>query len=473
MSFLQRFQSSLESLSPLPGKTTYVIAYSGGVDSHVLLHCCHKLGLSIRAVHIHHGLQELADDWVIHCKNTCDDLKIPLETIYIDAAKKKGQSPEESARIARYTAIQNNLQQGDCLLTAQHLNDQAETFLLQLFRTSASAGLAAMPSSKLIGNNYHLRPFLTFSRHEIETYAEANSLQWMEDPSNKDDNFDRNFIRNNLIPLLKNRWPETVEQLATVAGLQSSSHQVQADMAAIDLANTIVMRERLTTPSKIEQNIKSWVYDVVSVLSISALNQLSTPRLLNVLRYWIKQTMDVLSVTGIVSKSSPKRKLLFEIVQSLINSQQDSNPVIVLSGYELRRYQDNLYLLKKKPSLTEHSDTFRSINWQPSLKSILPVLNRNIIATKTVGRGLKGYLLHEKLKVSFRKGGEQFHPVGRRHSQSLKKLFQEASVPPWERDAIPLLYWQDELIAVVGVWVSNHFAAGEGESGWVIEFEGL
>jgi tRNA(Ile)-lysidine synthase len=426
-------------------------------------------------VHIHHGLQSVADDWVLHCQKICDELNIPLDIIYVDATKQPRQSPEESARIVRYAALQENLKEGDCLLTAQHLNDQAETFLLQLFRTASSAGLAAMPSSKHIGNHFHLRPLLFFSRDDIETYADEHSLNWIEDPSNQDDRFERNFIRRKLLPLLKSRWPESVEQLVTVANLQSSNLQVLEDMAAIDLANVVIF----PGANGKQQLNRSWKYDVVSVLSIAKLRHLSSARLLNVLRYWVKQ-----KAVNPVAKISPTRKLLLEINKTIIHSVQDAAPVIVFSDYEYRKYQDNLYLLKAK----SHTDKglLSELEWSPSQALFLPALNRRFRAVKNSGvtsrtvkssavmssdRGLKNELLDEQLKISFRQGGEQFHPAGRDRSQSLKKLLQEANIFPWERDNIPLLYWQDELIAVVGLWVAKSYVAGEGESGWSVVVE--
>jgi tRNA(Ile)-lysidine synthase len=458
MSFLKRFQTSLESLYPLAENANYVIAYSGGVDSHVLLHCCSKLDIPVRAVHVHHGLQSAADDWVVHCQAICDALNIQLDIVYVDAGKKLGQSPEEAARCARYEALRMNLQQADCLLTAQHLNDQAETLLLQLFRAAGSAGLASMPSSKRLGHHMHLRPLLTFSRQEIVDYATENALHWMEDPSNQDVQFDRNFIRKNLLPLMENRWPEIAQQLSTVAGLQSDNLQVLEDIAAIDLANSIRLPEY---PAEICS------YNIVSVISISPLEQLSSARLLNVLRHWVKQFTKMQSASYLLSKSSPTRNLLVEIEKTLINSQQDANPVIVFSGFECRRYQSDLYLLKLKSPEFEKKD----LDWNPSQAIILPVCNSRIKAVERSGEGLKNFLRHENLTITFRQGGEQFHPAVRRHSQSLKKLFQEANIPPWERENIPLLYWGDELIAVIGLWVSRQYAAVENEPGWAIEID--
>jgi len=183
MSFLKRFQSSLESLYDLPVGSKYVIAYSGGIDSHVLLYCCAKLKLPVRAIHIHHGLQDVADEWVDHCRNICEQLDIYLDVVSVDAKQQDGQSPEESARNARYAALHDNLQDCDCLITAQHQNDQAETLLLQLFRTASAAGLSAMPERKQLGGCLHIRPLLSFLRVEIEVFAKENRLHWIEDQS--------------------------------------------------------------------------------------------------------------------------------------------------------------------------------------------------------------------------------------------------------------------------------------------------
>ncbi len=452
MSFVKRFQIALESLHLPPENASYVVAYSGGIDSHVLLFCCQQLNLPVRAIHVHHGLQNVADDWVTHCQHICQTLKISLDVVYVNAKKKKGQSPEETARRVRYLALQSNLNKGDCLLTAQHLNDQAETLLLQLFRTASTAGLSAMPAQKWLAKNTQLRPLLSFSRKEIEAFAEENKLNWVEDPSNQDVSYDRNFIRKNVVPLLKGRWPKITEQLSTVARLQANNLQVLEDMAAIDLANLI------TVP--VYQKSRAF-YKTISVLSITQLKELSLARQLNVLRYWIIKADNNSS-----TKTSPTRNLLEEIDNSLINSMQDANPVIKFSGFEIRKFKNGLYLLKAKGEIAG-SDLEKKMIWKPQSSVIIPVLNIQIKSSDSVGEGLSRHLLNESLTIAFRKGGEHFHPVGRQHSQSLKKLLQEANVPPWERNLIPLLYFNDELVAVLGLWVSQQFAVGEGENGWL------
>ena len=460
MSFLERFQTSLKSLYQLPADACYVVAYSGGIDSHVLLYCCRQLKLPVRAVHIHHGLQSIADDWVEHCHDICSALDVPLDVVYVEVQQKRGQSPEEAARNARYQALENNLQHNDCLLTAQHLNDQAETLLLQLFRTGNAAGLSAMRPRRCLGHFIHLRPLLYFNRNEIEHFATENTLHWVDDPSNQDVTFDRNFIRNNLVPVLQNRWPNVTAQLATVASLQADNLLVLEDMAAIDLASSIRTLEHQTEIS---------VYKVISVLSISALQKLSSARLLNLLRYWVIRASAADAAGSHKSPLSPTRNLLIEIERAFIYSQRDANPVIFYAGYELRKYRSHLYLLKRRGQQLKQKE----LDWNPSQSLKVPALNIQFRSVYTAGKGLQRILLNGPLTIRFRKGGEKFHPAGRQHSQSLKKLFQEAGIPPWQRDNIPLLYYGDDLIAVIGLWISSRHSVKENEEGWMIETDKL
>jgi len=455
MSFVQRFQQSLESLTSLantssPENTRYVVAYSGGVDSHVLLHCAKQVGLAVRAVHIHHGLQKVADDWVLHCQAICQQLDIPLQVIYVDAQKKPGDSPEESARNARYQALHESMKAGECLLTAQHINDQAETLLLQLFRTGSSAGLSSMPLYRQFGDYLHARPLLSFSREDIESYAVDNDLNWVEDPTNKDISLDRNFLRQKLVPTIKKRWPEVVKQLFTVASLQANNLKVLEDMAAIDLANVTVSHNDSST---------ALIVKVKSILSIEMLKQLSSPRLLNVLRYWIIDQLE----------KQPTRNLLQEIEKTLIHSSVDAKPLLMFSGSSFKKFQNNLYLIEASDVLVDSL----ILDWQ--LPSALDIVELNIRLQVVEiddchkqSIRLDNELRDKKLTLRFRQGGESFHPAGRQHSQRLKKLFQEAGIPPWERDVTPLLYDENELLAVSGHWLSKKHLAKEGEAGWQI-----
>ena len=467
MSFLKRFQQSLESLSGesliqkslasarptsehlSPDEPVYVVAYSGGVDSHVLLHCCKQLDIRVRAVHVHHGLQSVADYWVTHCQQICQAMEVALDVIYVDASPQRGQSPEEAARTARYRALKENMNAGECLLTAQHRDDQAETMLLQLLRTASAAGLAAMPASRVFGDGLHIRPLLGFSRSDIEAFADEQQLHWIEDPSNNDISFDRNYLRTTIMPLLQERWPEVVSQMVTVAGLQSNNLRVLDDMAAIDLANV----SAVTKP-----RFQLFSYDIISMLSLERMKQLSSPRLLNLLRYWITKTV-----------AAPTRNLLSEIEKGLIYSQDDANPLIEFSGLQFRKYQDALYLLRARQIDADSYSNSTVTSWQPSSVPMANIAGLQLRVIKHLAGGIKPSLIDKEFTLRFRQGGERFHPFNRDRSQSLKKLLQEAGVPPWERDAIPLLYHGDELVAVIGYWVAKACSAEPDETGWGIE----
>ena len=246
---------------------TCVIAYSGGVDSHVLLHLCHAAGQSVRAVHIHHGLQADADNWDRHCNDVCSGLGIAYKCIHVDAVPEAGESPEDAARNARYRALEKELRHDEVLLTAHHKHDQAETFMLQLMRGAGPAGLASMPVIKPFGSAYLVRPLLAFDQPLLTAYAELHQLVWVDDPSNADTSYDRNFMRREVMPRLMHNWSNAHQAISRAASLQQDTLELVEAMAAIDLA-AVSTQQR-------------------NSLSISKLRQLSEVRQYNVLRYWI------------------------------------------------------------------------------------------------------------------------------------------------------------------------------------------
>jgi len=453
MSLVNRLQISLESFDVPEKNAHYVVAYSGGVDSHVLLYCCLQLKIPVRAVHVHHGLQAVADEWVNHCQLICKELEIPLDVIHVNARKKHRESPEETARKVRYQALKDSLQQGDCLLTAQHIEDQAETLLLQLLRSASTAGLSAMPEQRQLGNHLHLRPMLFFSRQEIVDFANEHALRWVEDPTNCDTAYDRNFLRQDVVSVLKSRWPEFSRQMATVARLQSKNLQVLDDMAGIDLAQLIM---------PVKQPVFSF-YKVISILSLDGLRNLSGARRSNALRYWIQQ-----SCSNQTTRVSVTRKLLEEIDRVFIDSSLSANPVITHLFYEIRLFKGALYLLETRSDTRRH-DITTEISWDAENPLTIPSLNTRLTIKPTTGIGLNRVLRKKPLMIRFRQGGEVFHPADRSHSQRLKKLLQDVAIAPWDRGAIPLLYSGNELIAVIGLWTSRQHTVANGEEGWLIE----
>jgi len=216
--------------------TTIWIAYSGGLDSQVLLHLCvqSKYMNKIKAIHIHHGLSKNADQWVEHCKETCQNLKIPLIIKYIQINEIKRKSLEELARHKRYEIFEELLEENDVLLMAHHADDQAETFLLRALRGSGIEGLSAIPQQRKLGKGILYRPLLNFSRMELQKYAHENNLKWIEDESNQCEKFDRNFLRKQIIPILKNRWKGLEKTLCRTAHIQTETAQLLLEHAQQD-----------------------------------------------------------------------------------------------------------------------------------------------------------------------------------------------------------------------------------------------
>ena len=433
MTFLEKFKAQLEMLPVNPEKI--VVGYSGGLDSHVLLHACHALDLKVRAIHVHHGIQTIADDWVSHCQQVCQQLSIPLDILYVDGRAQARQSPEDAARIARYLALSTAIQADEQLLTAQHADDQAETVLLQFLRGGSAAGLSAMPAQYNRAGMLHSRPLLAFSRQQLTEYATENKLSWVDDPSNENQQFQRNFIRQSLMPLLIQRWPSIPKTLMTTAVQQQENLAIMEDMAAIDLAAISTQNSH--------------------VVSLSALSQLSEARQRNVLRYWIYQN----------SSDQPTRKLLHEICQSVITAGNDAAPAVKWGRSEIRRFQEKLYLLSQTPEI----DVDQVIEWPAGAPVSVPglgLLKRYYPASceKTVP-GIKSRYFEQALQIRFRQGGERIRPAGQSQSKTLKSLLNSAQIPPWQRQQIPLIYHHDVLIAVTGVCVAEAYAE---PGGWQI-----
>lgn len=431
MTLSKRFTDVLESLffksdfsSQAP--QSYLVGYSGGLDSHALLHLCAKFSkLPVRAVYIHHGLQDEADQWSEHCSEVCAALQIPFKTLHIDASKRSGESPEETARKARYAALKSELESGDCLLTAHHQDDQSETVLLQLFRGAGVAGLAAMPVIREMNQTFHARPMLSFSRDGIHDYAKENDLKWIEDPSNADTDFDRNLLRHDIIPVIKNRWPQLGDSLSKMASQQQDALEIIEAMAGIDLASIVTQQSH--------------------VIDMAGLSKLSRARQLNVLRSWIHQC----------AHDAPTANVLHQVIASVLPAADDARPEVCWGESEICRYQGRLYCLKR----IEH-DASASFDWNPGEKLVIDRLGIELSTEQVRSQGLKPELLDQRLTVAFRQGGEKIRPAGRKNTHSLKKLMQEAGIPPWQRSRIPLLYFNDELICVYGYWIAEGSSKG-------------
>lgn len=430
----------LQQLRQYPDTSCYQVAFSGGLDSHALLHalCTVRavLDAEIGAVHVNHGLQQDAGHWESHCRQVCAGLKVPYVSLTVDGMARRGESPEAAARSARYMALADWLPAEHCLLTAQHQDDQAETLLLQLLRGSGVNGLAAMPVMTILGAGRHQRPLLAVSREALQQYADAHMLSWIEDPSNADTAINRNYLRQQVLPVLRERWPAVASSLSRSAAHCADAAHLLADLAEQDLC-ALSSRE--------------------DSLSLAGLAVLPCARQSNVLRHWIKQ----------LSGRTPSTAVLARILHDMHGSRRDSGPCVCWGDFEIRRYREQLFLLRQ----TESGDQSAALDWILARPLALPGAGGVLTATPETGCGIRVAAVPDgRVRVAWRQGGECCMPAGRDHHHSLKKLFQERGVPPWERSRIPLIYIQDRLAAVAGLWVCEPFQAGPAESGFMINW---
>lgn len=421
------------NLARHPPSPHYWIAYSGGLDSRVLLRLCAELARARQdfrctAVHVHHGLQTAAEHWAEQCRTTCEAEGVAFRLLRVDARPRPGQSPEEAARAARYQALATLMGTGDTLLTAQHRDDQAETLLLQLLRGAGLPGLAAMPERAEFGPGFLLRPLLEHGRAELRDYAEALKLDWVEDPSNRDLGYDRNFIRHLILPALAERWPAVNATLS-----RSAQHcaEAQATLAALarDLCHAALNPERET------------LY-VDRLLDYTAADR----RL--VLREWI----------GSQGFRMPSARVLGQVLDCALNAHPERSPAVRWREGEIRRYRNELYLLPPAGPF----DSQAVIAWDGPAPLVLPDGNGELIALPTDGPGIApGLWRTAAISVRYRQGGETCRPLGRAGARELKKLFQEAGIPPWVRERTPLVYMDGRLAAVGKWWICQEFA-GDG-----------
>jgi tRNA(Ile)-lysidine synthase len=420
----------------------YQVAFSGGLDSQVLLHALcalrDQLDAGIAAVHVHHGLQADADRWELHCQQVCGALSVEYTSLRVDGRPAHGESPEAAARAARYRVLAEWLPAQNSLLTAQHQDDQAETLLLQLMRGSGVSGLAAMPALTRLGAGLHQRPLLDVSRAALHHYASVQALSWIEDPSNLNTAFDRNYLRHQVLPVLRNRWPAVSSSLSRSAAHCAEASGLMEQLAANDLQGVMGEQTR--------------------VLAVPGLVALPRDRQRNVLRAWLKRC----------SRRTPSTAVLARIVNDVLYSRPDAGPCVCWDCYEVRRYRDELYFLQQ----TAGRQVTAVLDWSLSEPLILPEAGGVLTATPVSGTGLRRTAASASgVRVAWRQGGERCLPAGRGHHHSLKKLFQEQGIPPWERDRIPLIYIQDQLAMVPGLWVCEPFQAGPAEPGLRIDWD--
>lgn len=409
-----------------PEVQRFCVAYSGGLDSHVMLHALAGLRaarprVELRAVHVDHGLHPDSGNWAAHCERICRALEVPLRVSSVTVTD-GGQGPEGDARRARYGVFVQTVLPGECLLLAQHADDQAETFLLQALRGSGPDGLAGMPARRALGQGFLCRPLLDCTQASLQRYADEQQLQWIEDPSNQDPRFDRNYLRQTVMPALRSRWPSMALTLGRTAQRSGGASRTLLMLARDDLGQV-----QAPEPDPHSGN---------SRLLIDALRRLPRERSFNVLRLWVRQQ----------GQPMPRLQDLLEVQRSLIQAAEDSGGIVNLQTYEFRRHAGYLHLLEPVAEVPDYE-----YDW-PAPYDPLTVAETGLQLTRAaaLAQGLR-LPADSGLTVRSRRGGEALALGDPMHHRSLKKVWQEAGVPPWQRDAIPLLFHGDELVAVWGL----------------------
>jgi tRNA(Ile)-lysidine synthase len=409
----------INKITQLTNKNKFLIAYSGGMDSHVLLHCMQQIRhknpqIKLRAIHIHHGLSPNADSWATHCQNICTELNIELIVKSVDINSNPDHhkhSLEALAREARYQEFAHILTAEEDLLTAHHADDQAETILLQLFRGCGPKGLAAMPEYKPLGLGLLLRPLLEFNRADLHTYAKQNVLHWICDESNELISYDRNFMRHKLMPIITARWPKITATLA-----RSANHCAHA----CDLLDNLAQQDYLLT-----QGSK------INTLSVGKILALSQPRQNNLIRYWLQR----------LKLSIPSSIKLQHIISDVLHARTDAKPIVHWHNTEIRRYRDDLYAMSPLANVTTPDYI---IPWDGATNLKLPN-NMGIIPVEV----LKKHAINNiNITVRFRCKGDKCKVQGRIGTHSLKKLLQEKGIPPWQRNHAPLIFQNEKLIHI-------------------------
>lgn len=419
------YNKLLAGLSHLPKPIKrWVVAFSGGLDSHVLLHLLvHHSPLPIDVVHVNHQLQDAAWQWEQHCQMICDALKLTLHIEQIDVDICQGQSLEAAARAARYQALAKYVdQEQTALLTAHHADDQAETVLLQLCRGAGVEGLSAMPAIASFSKGYHIRPLLDYERIALLDYANAQGLLWIDDPSNAQLRFDRNFIRHEILKPLQARWPRISQTLS-----RSSRHCHDSS-----ILNTLLAKQDLNTLRN-TQMLEDHMLPLKAILAMPVARQH------NVIRFWLK-TLEF---------PTPSTAQLNSIMHDVCAARVDAAPVFCFSNkrFQLRRYQGVLYALRSLPVVFAPP-------WQASWDLKQPLLlpkKQGYLCAQEVASTDGHCILPRDVMLTIKpyKGSERFRPINSKHTHLLKKCVQQWQIPPWVRQQLLLCYCDDQLRLII------------------------
>lgn len=436
----------LSEFDELSDNVSLVVALSGGLDSMVLLESvcllqrAGQLSRPVSALHVNHGLSPAADSWQQFCLQQCQRRDIPISAMRVTVERRPGESLEDLARRARYRAFENHLGKDHCLVMGHHLDDQMETLLLRLNRGAGPRGLAGMPRGRELGSGQLLRPLLAYQRQQLEWFARDRGLEWVEDASNASLQFDRNFWRSEVLPLISQRFPGYRESWSKAMTLCAEADQLTQELALLDLA--------------------SLATDDPRILRLQPLLRLGQSRQRNLLRHWMLK----------VGFAPPGWQLMQRLVTEIIVSDKPGARLECAAG-SVQRFGDQLILLSdcQAPVIGQE-------HWEPGNQPRLALAGNGHLQVMTVSTGQVVYPRQRLrytggcLRVSYDCDGSPIYLAGR-PGKSLRKILQGSTLPPWLRSRQPLLYIDDRLACIPGIGVVEQFVAGPQEPAVVVSWE--
>jgi len=419
------------------GSNKFSIALSGGIDSMVLLDLISKVKRPsdlLRVIHINHNLEKASKEWVDFVNNVCEQYNLPLiiKSVY---PKQKGFGIEAEARDQRYDKFREIILENEYLFTAHHLDDQLETTLYRIFRGTGIDGLRSIRKNIKIGKGFLYRPLINVPREVIKEYAELNNIRWINDRSNNNTDLDRNYLRKEIIPQIKQRWPSAQITASRLSVLAENNQKLLYEVAEQDIG-------------KLKQ---------LNILDIESLSNKSSLRINNIFRFMIYKN----------KMKAPSLKVLENGIETLLNAKSDC-PSITWNGYSIRRYKNTLYFLS--PDIKRSNSLPYQTKWHIDEIINLGGKRGSIKAEFIKGQGIAINKCKKILAIKYRKGGEQIKPSGHKIKKSLKNLFQENNVLPWVRNEIPLVYLDEDLISVGDLWFNQDYKAKEKEDGFLISW---
>ena len=465
---VQNMLSPILSAASPHANRAILLGLSGGVDSVALLNLLHQWSLknswSLRALHVHHGISPHADSWAAFCADSCKKLNVPLQVERVNIAPLRAMGVEAAARQLRHAALLS--QSADYIVLAHHQDDQAETLLLQLLRGAGVRGAAAMPVVKqvmakqatvkqIVHEMTHtkilLRPLLDVPRNELVKYAQAHGLQWIEDESNADDRYPRNFLRHRVLPILEARFPAYRATLSRSARNFAEANELLDELALQDWA-----LQDWALQDWALQDLNQHAPVNKAILEVSRLRKLNSARGKNLLRYFFSR----------LNVPIPDSSQLEEMLHQLCYARSDAAVCVNFGGWQVRRYRGRVYVAPMQPTWAENVAENFCVTWCGESRLPIPQLGGTLHFQSISGQGISLQKLQLKpVTVRLRRGAERIRPHSQRPTRTLKNLLQEHAIPPWQRDRLPLLFCGEDLVWVAGVAIAENYWSEPGEEG--------